>query len=288
MSLSHQIATDGFIHLPDHPTLRRSVEREVRQGRLSKVLPGVYSTDPAAMTTAQQIAAVCCWDPDAVVGGDAALQALVEPTRTVGAIAVASPHRHRSQPGFAFTHRLLPPELVLHRSGVRLARPAMAAIELAATDDGDAIDTVLRRRAATLDQMRTALRSTARAGGNRRRTEVLLDSRDEPWSQAERQAHRLLRGAGIVGWCSNRAISIADDTYYGDIVFEAERVVLEVDGFETHGTRVAFEHDRRRQNQLQLDGWLVLRVTWAMLTEASELVLGWVRSALLVRGGGGF
>ena len=35
-----------------------------------------------------------------------------------------------------------------------------------------------------------------------------------------------------------------------DVLFAAERVVLEVDGWAAHGGREAFENDRRRQNRL--------------------------------------
>lgn len=40
-----------------------------------------------------------------------------------------------------------------------------------------------------------------------------------------------------------------------------DRLVVEVDGFETHGTREAFERDRRRDRALVERGYLVIRVT---------------------------
>ncbi|MGH2888051.1 MAG: DUF559 domain-containing protein [Solirubrobacteraceae bacterium] len=45
------------------------------------------------------------------------------------------------------------------------------------------------------------------------------------------------------------------------------RVVVEVDGFATHGTRAAFERDRRRDQILLAAGYTVIRVTWRQLVE---------------------
>lgn len=47
--------------------------------------------------------------------------------------------------------------------------------------------------------------------------------------------------------------------YTCDFVDERSRVVVEVDGREFHSEPEVFRRDRRRQNWLQLRGWLVLR-----------------------------
>jgi hypothetical protein len=46
-----------------------------------------------------------------------------------------------------------------------------------------------------------------------------------------------------------------------DFVWPQHRVVVEVDGWEAHRTRVAFQRDRATTNALLLDGFLVLRFT---------------------------
>lgn len=43
-------------------------------------------------------------------------------------------------------------------------------------------------------------------------------------------------------------------------------LIVEADGRETHGTRKAFEDDRRRDVLLTAAGWTVLRFTWRQLT----------------------
>ena len=48
-------------------------------------------------------------------------------------------------------------------------------------------------------------------------------------------------------------------------------VVVELDSWEYHRTRAAFERDRRRDRDLIAAGWTVLRVTWRDLDEPGRL-----------------
>jgi predicted transcriptional regulator of viral defense system/very-short-patch-repair endonuclease len=65
-----------------------------------------------------------------------------------------------------------------------------------------------------------------------------------------------------------------------DFVWPRERVVVEVDGWEAHRTRAAFQRDRTTTNALQLDGFLVLRFTWEDVNWRPALVAAQVRRAL--------
>jgi very-short-patch-repair endonuclease len=62
-----------------------------------------------------------------------------------------------------------------------------------------------------------------------------------------------------------------------------QRVALEIDGRLHETDRGLFESDRWRQNHLVLDGWLVLRCTWSMLTQHPDLVVQTVQRALDLR-----
>ena len=108
----------------------------------------------------------------------------------------------------------------------------------------------------------------------------MLDSRDEPWSEAEREAHRLLRAAGIRGWRTNLPVALGPACYYLDIAFPERRLALEIDGRAFHSDRVSFERDRSRQNDLVLAGWTVLRFTWRMIAEHPEAFVAAVLQAL--------
>ncbi len=51
-----------------------------------------------------------------------------------------------------------------------------------------------------------------------------------------------------------------------DFLWRRARLVVEVDGRRAHGTRRAFEHDRRRDADLTEQGYDVIRFTWRQLT----------------------
>jgi very-short-patch-repair endonuclease len=121
---------------------------------------------------------------------------------------------------------------------------------------------------------------TAAQVGNPTKRYLLLDSRDEPWSAAERKFHRLLRDAGITGWKANRPVVLDDFTCYVDVLFRNLKLAIEIDGRLFHTGADVFETDRSRQNQLVLDGWCVLRFTWTMIEERPETVLAMVREAI--------
>ena len=52
-----------------------------------------------------------------------------------------------------------------------------------------------------------------------------------------------------------------------DFVWPDKRLVVETDGHAVHGTRFAFERDRRRDQRLLLEGWRVARFTWRQLAD---------------------
>lgn len=68
-----------------------------------------------------------------------------------------------------------------------------------------------------------------------------------------------------------------------DFAYIDERIVIEADSRRWHGLFKAFEADRRRDIAAQLAGWIVLRITWKMITEDPEFVVDTVRQALAMR-----
>ena len=276
------LAADRVILVRDHPALEGSLKRAAQSGRLARVLPGVYTDAAVSTDLTTRVAAVARWDPSAVVCGRAAAALTYWPEISVGPIQAASPVRHRPQQGFEFSQRRVPPELVQVRGGVAVSCPSLTAVELATMEFTDPIDIALRKRAASLDSLRSALGGTPHRRGHQQRWRVLLDSRAEPWSAAERLAHRTYRRAGIRGWVSNHKVAIpAWGTYYLDIAFRRQRLAIEVDGRVHQADPALFESDRRRQNTLILEGWTVLRFTWHMLASDPDYVIATTRRALV-------
>lgn len=274
------VSREGVIARRQHPELAGSIDRLVRTGSLAAVLPGVYSAAASSRQRSTRLRALAEWDPDAVLLRRTAAQLTFWPTLEGDVVECATRTDRDRQSGFRFSRRRVPAELVLERLGLRMSVPALTALDLCDEHEADGIDRVLRARAATLPGLHHAFELTGGRRGNRDRRMLLLDSRDEPWSNAERLCHRLLRSARFTGWQSNLPVRAEGRLYYLDVAFPGSRLVIEVDG-RLHETDLdLFESDRTRQNALVLDGWMVLRFTFRMLVDEPEKVVADIRSAL--------
>jgi very-short-patch-repair endonuclease len=70
-----------------------------------------------------------------------------------------------------------------------------------------------------------------------------------------------------------------------DFLWSGERVVVEVDGRGSHGTRRAFQDDRDRDTLLAARGYVTLRFTWWDVTRREAVVAHRVKSVLGARRG---
>jgi very-short-patch-repair endonuclease len=115
----------------------------------------------------------------------------------------------------------------------------------------------------------------ARAGhhpGVGRLRRVLAIYREDPAfvrSKLEQRFLDLVRKAGLPTPSMNFNVG----GYELDSYWEAERFVVELDVYETHGSRAAFERDRQRQEELKLMGVEMIRITGPRLDREPERVL---------------
>jgi very-short-patch-repair endonuclease len=76
------------------------------------------------------------------------------------------------------------------------------------------------------------------------------------------------------------AVNVRIGKFDVDFLWPERRLVVEVDGWDTHRTRSAFEADRARDVKLKLLGFEVVRFTWRQLTEDSAAVASALRELL--------
>jgi very-short-patch-repair endonuclease len=278
------LAREGVVAIRDHPDLVGPIRWLVRRGDLHAVLPGVYAPRSDVDTLDTRIRALMAWDPNAVLVGAAAARVSFWPTIRVPTVTCALKHHRQPQRGFHFSRRQVPAELVVSRGSLRYTSPAMTALDLSESHGGDAIDEALRARATTLQDLHRALQLTSARLGNAERRRMLLDSKDEPWSAAERKFHRLLRDAGMTAWKANQPVVLGGSLFFLDVAFRGVKLAIELDGRLYHSGSEVFETDRWRQNLLILDGWCVLRFTSVMIDERPTDVIAMVREALEMLG----
>jgi very-short-patch-repair endonuclease len=125
-------------------------------------------------------------------------------------------------------------------------------------------------------------RSHRHPGAARLRAALRVDrlGEDRTKTPLERRFLGLCARAEVTRPAINQWMPVGGEEMECDFVWNAERVVVEVDGWETHRTRAAFENDRRRDRLLQTGGWRVIRLTWRDVTERADQVTEMLRALL--------
>ncbi|WP_157754719.1 DUF559 domain-containing protein [Nigerium massiliense] len=222
-------------------------------------------------------------DPDAVITGRAAAHLTWWPQLSARTLSATRASAAARAPGFDFHRRRIDPELVTQYGGLRVTTVALTVLDLIPELGGAAIDEALRRRVVTLQELWVALDATPNRRGNVRRRMLLHDSRDQPWSEAERLLHQVMRGVTLpCRWVSNHRVDVAHEGsagapptiahYYLDVALPDLLLDIEVDGHEFHSSRESFSRDKRRDAHLASDGWQVVRISaLQLMTEPAEV-----------------
>lgn len=256
--LAHLIATDGVIAAAEHRAHRQRIRTAHAAGELVRLLPGIYAP---ADDFHHRLMAANAWDPNCVIGGAAAAKVLWWEELSVREVDVASLRRASPARGFRFSRTKTADELIVDRNALRLAHPALSVIQMIPEQGPEVIDQALRRKAVRIGDLFGALKLMPHRDGNAQAARWVLDSRDEPWSELEREAHARLRAAGITGWKSNHPVRCKNRTAFLDVGFPGLKLGLEFDGWEYHRDFASFVDDRSRDVDLTLEGWRILRFT---------------------------
>jgi very-short-patch-repair endonuclease len=78
-------------------------------------------------------------------------------------------------------------------------------------------------------------------------------------------------------------VNVRVDRYVVDFLWAHQLLVVEVDGWESHRTRSAFEEDRSRDARLKILGYEVVRFTWRQVTRDRPGVAKAIRTLLHAR-----
>jgi very-short-patch-repair endonuclease len=125
-------------------------------------------------------------------------------------------------------------------------------------------------------------RSRGRRGVARLRA-MVVDLHSEPAftrSELERRFLSLCRRRRLPKPGANLWVPLPGGGLEVDFLWNAPRLVAEVDGHQAHGTRLAFEEDRRRDQRLAAAGYRVVRFTWAQVTRRPLEVVETLRPLL--------
>jgi hypothetical protein len=179
------------------------------------------------------------------------------------------------------------------RMGVPCTGLARTLLDICAAvgDDFDALrglDDALRRHLVSWDELWRCLVLHAARGRNGiaryRRILIKRHGKRVPDMTIAAMTLELLVDAGLAE--PESEVWVLGRRYRVDLAYPEWKIAIECIGKEGHLNDVAFEYDPIRRNALQLNGWLVIEVTWRRLIEEPEKVVAEVRKAILLRSGG--
>lgn len=276
-----QYGVVGRGQLLERGLTEEAIEVRLRAGRLHRLHAGVYAVGHRVTSReGQWTAAVLASGPGAVLShwSAAALWMIRPNSRSI--VDVTTPRKSRSWDGIRRHYRALPADEITVEDGIPLTTVPRTIFDLAATESADVVENLLREseyrhlhdRLSLWDlverypgrrgvrKVRTALERLTEEPAGRRRSR--LEERFVPFLRR----HRLPRPR------FNDWIGLEGKNYQVDCHWPGTGQIVELDGWEGHGTRAAFREDRARDRALRVAGYSVTRLTWNQLDDEPEVI----------------
>jgi len=262
-----------------------AIRDRVRSGHLLALHPGVYAVGHARLRReGYWLAAVLAVGPGAALSHrDAAgLHDLRAANHARIDVSTAGHPRASAKIAIHRTRTLDAQDITTVR-GIPVTTVARTLVDLAGTVPHDhltkAIKEAERRSAFDLTQVEAALARTRgrRGPGHRALNEALAERRaleaTFTRSPLEDAFLPLLRDRGLPIPATNATI----EAIQVDAVWHSQRIAVELDGWQDHGTRRAFERDRERDAILTAAGWRIVRFTYRQVTQGPDAVIETLR-----------
>jgi very-short-patch-repair endonuclease len=263
---------------------RGAIEHRVRTGYLHPVYRGAFAVGCSSTTPRGRImAAVLACGDEAIASHHAA--ALIWGLRQSdrAAVDVTGPRSRHGQPGIKLHRvRALHPDDRSRADGIPLTSVARTIFDLAETLQPHQLANVVteaeaRRLFDLLALERLIERSPGRRGIKPLR-ELLATYVEPPLTRSELE--RILLRVCVAAGVARPQMNVIVAGHRVDALWPGPRVVVEVDSRRYHMTVAAFEEDRRRDADLMLAGYRVLRITWKRLRDEPAVVADILRRLL--------
>jgi len=262
------------------------VRREA--GRIHLLHRGVYAVGHRVVPReGRWMAAVLFCGPAAVLSHRSAAALWgVRPPAT-GAIEVTVPTKSRSCGSVRRHFAALPADEMTTHLAIPVTTVPRTVFDLAATARPEAVESALRKaeylrlydRLSLRDLLaryprrpgaRTVRMALARLAESAGAVDSPLEERFLPFLDR----HRLPRPQ------FNAWLEVGGMRCRVDCLWPRVREIVELDGWEGHGTRSAFRDDRGRDRRLRVAGYGVTRLAWAQLDDEPETIASDLRSLL--------
>jgi hypothetical protein len=254
-----------------------AVARAVADMRLHRLHRGVYAVGHTGISRhGECLAAVLACGPGALLSHHSAgwLWGVSKIRPIPPAVTTPVPRQRRSSIRLHHSRTLSGDDRAM-REGIPVTALPRTLLDLAATIPFDRLQRILERceelKLFDLDPVESVLRRNSRHRGTGRlgRAIALYKPPSFTRSGLERFFLRLVEDAGL-----RRPVTGFNEIGFElDAYWPEQRFAVELDMFETHGSRAAFERDRLRQEELKLAGIEMIRVTGARLEREPDRVI---------------
>jgi predicted transcriptional regulator of viral defense system len=261
-----------------------AIDHRVECGRLLRLHRGVYAVGHRRVTgRGVSLAAVLAAGDEAVLSHRSAaeLWGIRETSRRT--IEVTAPRQRRLRPGLRIHRAKLPADEVTVEDGVPVTTPARTLLDLAALLDEHRLARAAERAEALRLTSPTSLKELTerypRRPGTPNLKRLIEEQRIVPTTTRSELERRFLTFLDA-NELPRPLVNEREDAYTPDFRWPEHGLIVELDGFETHGTRAAFERDRARDRQLTAQGWRVVRITQRQLANEPDEIAAELRAIL--------
>ncbi len=251
------------------------IDHKLRLGWLHPLYRAVYAVGhrPATRET-RWMAAVLAGGRGAVLS-DCAAGAHWGLCGARGKIEVTVGRRRRPRPGLVFHRSNLPPDERTVHHGIPITTVPRTILDIAAGGDRRQVERAIneaeiRRLWDELSLHDLLHRYPRRPGVGTVRAALLR--RNEGPTPTKSDLEELFIAFADRGGLPRPQTNVLVEGIEVDCVWREQRVVVEVDGWEVHRTRQAFERDREKSRILQAAGWRCVPVTHLQLERTSDEV----------------
>lgn len=206
-----------------------------------------------------------------------------------GPIHVTLPCKSRHVPGIRrHSSRALPPDEVTVEDGIPVTSVPRTIFDCAAGGDVDLVENLLReaeyRELFDRLSLPHLLARYPRRHGCRAVKLAIVRVEESPSgtsrSRLEERFLPFLRAHHLPIPHLNEWIVVEDKRYKVDCRWPGTKEIVELDGWQGHGTRSAFRADRERDRRLRVAGYGLTRVSWAQLNEEPAAIAADLRTLL--------
>ncbi len=236
-----------------------AIRHRRKTGRWTKPVPGILVLAGTPSTLEQRaMIATLAYSGVASHRTAASLLGLAPATDGQVHITLAYGKHRRGRPGIVVHQANLGRGDIRRVANIPVTSPNRTLVDIA----GEAsLDEALRLRLTTVPALRRYMESHRSSAELRR----LLDDREDGATQSalERLFLRKLRAAKL----PEPRRQFAMGRYRIDFAWPIRKIAVELDGIGSHFSAAHFRSDLRRQNELVLAGWVILRFTWEDVAE---------------------